>query len=100
MDGIWNLVLACTVCNRGVNGKFDKIPVKLLLERLHPRNEFLISSHHPLRETLMQQTGKTEQHRKTFLIDFYEEAWNKNDPYDGSKGILQFWYFLQPWPIS
>ena len=55
--GFWNLVLSCTACNRGLNGKFARIPSIRLLERLHKRNEFLISSHHPLRETLIAQAG-------------------------------------------
>lgn len=51
LNGVWNLVLACPNCNRGANGKFAKVPSIKYLERLHKRNEFLISSHHPLRES-------------------------------------------------
>jgi hypothetical protein len=61
VDGVWNLVLACQTCNRGAAGKFDRLPQVRYLERLHKRNEFLIASHHPLRETLMLQSGQTEQ---------------------------------------
>jgi 5-methylcytosine-specific restriction endonuclease McrA len=71
VDGISNLVLACKECNRGANGKFDRIPSIRLLERLHTRNEYLISSHHPLRETLMLQTGTSERQRQHFLQDAY-----------------------------
>lgn len=67
LDGVWNLVLACKKCNRGESGKFAKIPEVRLLERLHKRNSFFINSHHPLRETLINQTGKTEQERISFL---------------------------------
>lgn len=67
IDGVWNLVLACQRCNRGEAGKFDRVPQLRYLERLHRRNEFLIGSHHPLRETLMLQTGPTEQGRAAFL---------------------------------
>jgi len=74
MDGIWNLVLACHACNRGVNGKFAKIPSMPLLERLHKRNEFLIASHHPLRETLIAQTGIDVISRVRFLNDFHNQA--------------------------
>ncbi len=74
VDGIWNLVLACKDCNRGTNGKFEKIPTIKLLERLNKRNEFLISSHHPLRETLIQQTGNTPQRRSKFLNDYHNDA--------------------------
>ena len=74
VDGVWNLVLSCKECNRGANGKFEKVPKVRLLERLHTRNEFLIGSHHPLRETLIKQTGKTEQERKVFLNDVHLRA--------------------------
>lgn len=67
LNGVWNLVLACPKCNRGVNGKFAAIPATKYLERLHKRNEYLINSHHPLRETLMMQTGITEDSRVNFL---------------------------------
>jgi hypothetical protein len=46
VDGVWNLVLGCQTCNRGVEGKFDRLPDVPYLERLHRRNEFLIDSHH------------------------------------------------------
>lgn len=68
-NGIWNLVLSCPNCNRGPNGKFARIPALKYLERLHRRNEFLISSHHPLRETIMNQTGQTPPDRIKFLKD-------------------------------
>ena len=67
LDGIWNLVLSCEHCNRGLAGKFSKVPAIKYLKRLHKRNEFLIGSHHPLRETLISQTGKTIQERVIFL---------------------------------
>ena len=73
LDGVWNLVLACVECNRGHHGKFDLIPELQLLQRLHRRNEFLIASHHPLRETLMAQTGLTEPDRASCL----QAAWQK-----------------------
>ncbi|MGN0162860.1 MAG: HNH endonuclease domain-containing protein [Candidatus Ornithomonoglobus sp.] len=67
LDGVWNLVLSCKECNRGHKGKFAQVPEKKYLERLYKRNEFLISSHHPLRETLIQQTGGTPELRQAFL---------------------------------
>lgn len=72
LDGVWNLVLACNQCNRGPQGKFDRIPAISLLEQLHQRNEYLIESHHPLRETLINQTGRTTATRVSFLNDFYQ----------------------------
>ena len=68
------MVLACETCNKGVNGKFAKLPTIRLLERLNKRNEYFCSSHHPLRETIMQQTGKTTDERRVFLQSTYTEA--------------------------
>lgn len=72
VDGIVNLVLACKECNRGSEGKFDRIPAKRYLDRLHRRNEYLIKSHHPLKETLMLQSGLTEAQRVSFLQSAYD----------------------------
>ncbi len=74
IDGVANLVLSCQECNRGESGKFDKIPTLNLLERLHRRNEYLIQSYHPLRETIMAQTGFTEKDRVFFLQNVYNCA--------------------------
>ncbi|MBD2110009.1 HNH endonuclease domain-containing protein [Nodosilinea sp. FACHB-13] len=74
LNGIWNLVLSCQSCNRGQNGKFDRIPAIKYLKRLHRRNEFFIGSHHPLRETLMSQTGLKTDARGKFLQENYKTA--------------------------
>ena len=74
IDGVWNLVLACPSCNRGTGGKFDLLPEERFLKRLHTRNDFFITSHHPLRETLIQQTGTTTKKRIKFLNDNYRAA--------------------------
>lgn len=74
LDGVWNLVLACRDCNRGVDGKSSRLPATSLLERLDTRNEFLIASHHPLRETLMAQTGRTRSARIGFLNQAFANA--------------------------
>jgi HNH endonuclease len=74
IDGVWNLVLASQLCNRGKNGKFGRLPDIRYLERLYQRNEFLITSHHPLRETLIQQTGNRERQRQEFLQSIYKTA--------------------------
>ena len=76
-DGVWNLVLACQNCNRGAEGKFELIPSLDLLERLYTRNNFFIDSHHPLRETLIAQTGKTNKERISFLQNVYNLAITK-----------------------
>jgi hypothetical protein len=74
IDGVWNLVLACQSCNRGPAGKSAQLPDLRYLERLHKRNTFLIESHHPLRETLIQQTGATEAERRQFLQEVYRRS--------------------------
>ena len=74
VDGIWNLVLSCKDCNRGEGGKFAKLPTIKLLERLNKRNEYFCSSHHPLRETIMLQTGNTREQRRSFLQKCFNEA--------------------------
>ena len=66
-DGVWNLVLACMLCNRGEGGKFFAVPAARLIEKLHQRNNWLVDSHHPLRETIMLQTGSTTEARASFL---------------------------------
>jgi hypothetical protein len=76
IDGIWNLVLACKNCNRGQKGKFERAPEINYLERLNTRNNFLISSHHPLRETLFLQTGINDEERHYFLNSCYNDAIN------------------------
>ena len=67
VDGIWNLVLACQRCNRGEAGKMARVPAQELVERLHTRNTFLIQSHHPLRETLLNQMGMADAERAGFI---------------------------------
>jgi hypothetical protein len=74
VDGVWNLVLACRECNRGSGGKFTRVPSLRLLERLCRRNEFLIGSHHPLRETILQQTRTEPGERRKFLYDWHVRA--------------------------
>ncbi len=67
LDDVWNLVLACAVCNRGPSGKFHQLPHGDYLEWLWQRNERLIASHHPLREAMIAATGSTPNARLDFL---------------------------------
>jgi len=67
LDDVWNLVLACPVCNRGEAGKFARLPHGDFLEKLWQRNERLIASHHPLRESLITTTGNSPTARLGFL---------------------------------
>ena len=85
LDGVWNLVLACVSCNRGNGGKFARIPALTFLQKLFTRNEYLIYSHHPLRETLINQTGNTSVERRAFLqsidrasIELLIHRWSPN----------------------
>ncbi|MFV0522108.1 MAG: hypothetical protein ACK5MI_06745 [Mangrovibacterium sp.] len=68
VNGIWNLVLADKYVNLD---KSAKIPELKYLERLYKRNEFYITSKHPLGETIMNQTGKTPKARRAFLQQQY-----------------------------
>lgn len=68
INGIWNLVLADQKIN---HHKSAKIPELQYLERLYKRNEFYIASKHPLGETIINQTGKTQSERKKFLQQQY-----------------------------
>lgn len=76
LNGVWNLVLACQHCNRGVLGKSSHIPSVDLLLRLYNRNEYFINSRLPLRETLIRQTGDTPAQRHNFLKTNWETARN------------------------
>jgi len=71
INGVWNLVLADSSINRQ---KSAKVPEKRFLERLYNRNEFYISSKHPLAETIINQTGFTKDARKKFLEKHYNLA--------------------------
>lgn len=73
LDQMWNLVLACVDCNRGIGGKFDATPSRKYVERLSIRNDYLIESNLPIKETLLLQTGKSSTQRRAFLqskLDF------------------------------
>jgi 5-methylcytosine-specific restriction endonuclease McrA len=69
LNSPWNLVLTCQDCNRGGGGKFASLPHKKFVDRLHTRNEHLIGSHHPLRETLIHSMGRDAVSRRRFLED-------------------------------
>ena len=73
LDQAWNLVLACNKCNGG-SGKRDQCPDVSYVEDLHNPNEYLIQSHHPLRESIIARTGNNELDRKKFLQSRYNMA--------------------------
>ena len=73
INGVWNLVLADSSINRE---KSAKVPASKFLTRLFNRNEFYISSKHPLAETIINQTGDTKERRRRFLQRQYDIARN------------------------
>lgn len=81
--------MSCQNCNRT---KSDGIPALDLLKKLHKRNEYFISSHLPLRETLLRQTGKKEAIRHNFLQSAYNEVSEPGVPkwQPEIKGIITF----------
>jgi hypothetical protein len=74
LNGVWNLVLACKECNRGQGGKSAHLAHAKYIQRLNTRNEFLIASHHPLRESLKVQTGGTIPRRQASLRFWNDQA--------------------------
>ena len=66
-------MLDCQTCNRS---KLAHAPQVKYLNGLNTRNNYLISSHHPLRDTLIRQTGNTDADRHSFLNASYQVAVN------------------------
>lgn len=81
LNGIWNLVLACPECN-GSAEKWSYLPHIHFLELLERRNNYYIYSKHPLGETILLQTGNTQDKRHRFLQEMYSYA---------SSHILKIW---------
>jgi hypothetical protein len=71
LDAVWNLVLACRACD---GAKHGRAPHETWIPWLEQRNNDLIASHHPLRETLLSQTGPTVEARRTMLRRVYQLA--------------------------
>jgi hypothetical protein len=68
---IWNFVLACYGCNAT---KRDRPPAAAWMHWLWTRNEYLIDSRHPLRETLIKQLGRNKTERYQTLSRRHTEA--------------------------
>ena len=68
---VWNFVLACYACN---SAKRDRPPVARWMPWLETRTEYLIASHHPLRETLIKQLGPGIQQRHQTLARRHTDA--------------------------
>lgn len=53
-DGIWNLVIACKECNRGAQGKFDRLPALAYQKKIIYRNILFTEEHrHSLKNTIL-----------------------------------------------
>lgn len=74
LDMPWNLVLACPTCNRGPAGKHAALRAERYVQRLHKRNEYLIESNHPLKESLIAMTGGDRSFRRRFLQSVMRDA--------------------------
>jgi 5-methylcytosine-specific restriction endonuclease McrA len=77
INGVWNLVLSCSTCN-GAGEKGAKTPHIRFLSRLNKRNEYYISSKHPLSETIKNQTGYATEDRIKFLNKHYQITKDNN----------------------
>lgn len=73
IDGVRNLVLTCHRCGNS-HEKTNRPPHLRYVERLHRRIEFLIASQHPLRPTLIAQTGASPADRALTLRRAHGEA--------------------------
>ncbi len=61
-NGVWNLVLSCRRCNRGVLGKSDSIPDIRFYEKLLSRNVYFTKEHkHAMRFSVLKSLGVSNQ---------------------------------------
>lgn len=74
LDAVWNLVLACQPCN---SQKAARPPNRAWMSWLIKRNDDLIASHHPLRETLIAQTGPNPAVRRRTVLAAHAEAFER-----------------------
>ena len=84
---VWNLALACYACN---SAKHDRPPVADWMPWLERRGEYLIASHHPLRETLISQLGPDHGSRHQTLARRHTEATEMIPLAAGPLSILRF----------
>jgi len=91
-DEMWNLVLAHELCNEQ---KSDNLPSKMFIEKLIDRNEGLIQSNHPLKQTLIMELGKTKLRREFKIKLVYNHAkkkikryWRGDPDYDPQKDFF------------
>ena len=89
LNNVWNLVLACQQCNRWEQGgKASQMPKLHFMHRLHQRNEYLIESNHPLKENIIQMSGKKSEQRLAFILYHYDFSCNISKSSWAPKEIL------------
>jgi 5-methylcytosine-specific restriction endonuclease McrA len=92
VDRIWNLVLACERCNRqkssNLPNKDQNSKFPNYLKKLHDKNNALIRSPLPLKESIMQDTGLTETDRVSFLDRTYNKLFSIK-PYPWEPKLMQ-----------
>ncbi len=72
LNDVWNLVLSCPNCNRGLDhGKWANTPSFNLLERIEKRNNYYIHSKHPLGDNIKRVTGKTILDRRNYMLEMH-----------------------------
>ena len=81
-DGIWNLVIACKECNRGIGGKFERLPDLCYQSEIINRNVLFTEEHrHSLKNSILlslnAQNQKEVQRRMYSLFDQFNmiEGW-------------------------
>ena len=69
-------------------------------DRLWQRNEYYILSHHPLRETLMQQMGSSQERRVDFLGSVWKDTSGLGTPIWTPAQLAESVWHEQVWPIK
>lgn len=70
-DGIWNLVIACKECNRGVGGKFERLPDYIYQNEIINRNVLFTEEHrHSLKNSILLSLKSTNH------IDVKQKMYN------------------------
>jgi 5-methylcytosine-specific restriction endonuclease McrA len=62
INGVWNLVLACQCCNRGVEGKSARIPKVRLLSAYIPETSILFRANCHYMRRLFNKRERTQLH--------------------------------------
>lgn len=89
LNGIWNLVLTCKDCNgEDAWSKWAHTPDYSLLPALMRRNDYYISSKHPLGETIQLETGNTASQRKNYIKEVFKVA-KQATPYEWKPRLIK-----------